>query len=705
MPFKYTSDGPAGVRSSTLKTRILRAAAACMAVLTAATAHAEFVRVSAANTVGNSVYDVTAFAPPPGVTTPLNSDGASHGSFSSLVHVANLAAGTVDVLVADAVRGQIIRYTPAVGLTPKSESVVWSASPGVGPAHPDGLSVDAAGNLFIVTSKLNDNTTSSVWVLPPSAASPTGYAATPLLIDATFTSAFGVKVLEETVIAVTTTAAWSAGDLLVLVGNGSSSNAQPNTNDADVLVYRAASIAGVLAGQGPRNGPDQVILAPSQFPAGEFPLGMDFWPPDAISANTTLLLTTTAGRILRYDFSAPAGVVVATLKQVFASGLGSGLHKVKVGLQFEVPYAYVTQAPSKSSGRILQLGAPVIPGTTNLIGAATQGVNSPDGLSVARASAVPANSCVAPNTCDISGGVVPHQIKLFGGAQAPTPTGNSIESTCLVLADPRVNINSGVCDGTTLNVAKLCPGFGNEIVPGTMCGGSGDSKTGFALVRNIAQGVDGLSPIFIYTQENVDQILPPALGAQNPPCPSAVIAWGPRSDAIPSEGSIVEIDPVTGFTELVEMTGYCDSSGSGIKSMSIYGVGLTLNANALNGGLVGFAKDKYNNLFSTVDRANIASATKTALEASLAQLQIYLNEGNYGCAAVQTLTVESQVLNDPDPVHNYPGNAANPNPWGEIRGRLANLFLTLNTRILGKPANSSWPPGPNDTLPKCVGKR
>ena len=136
----------------------------------------------------------------------------------------------------------------------------------------------------------------------------------------------------------------------------------------------------MLGGSGPRSAPDLIIISPSQFPAGEFPLGMDFWPPDALSGNTTLLFTTTAGRILRYDFSAATGAIVPTLKQVFASGLGSGLHKIKVGQEFEVPYAYVTQTPGGNNGRILQFGAPVTPGTTNLIGTATKGVNGPNGL-------------------------------------------------------------------------------------------------------------------------------------------------------------------------------------------------------------------------------------------------------------------------------------------------------------------------------------
>lgn len=135
--------------------------------------------------------------------------------------------------------------------------------------------------------------------------------------------------------------------------------------------------------------------------------------------------TTTAGRVLRYDFTGPSGTT-PTIVQIFASGLGSGLQKLKVGLQLEVPYAFLTQTPPKRTGQILQLGAPTSSGATNLIGIATQGVNGADALAVARATAesvqdcvnptVPAGSLSNPKTCDIGGkGVAPHSI--FTGNQ------------------------------------------------------------------------------------------------------------------------------------------------------------------------------------------------------------------------------------------------------------------------------------------------
>jgi hypothetical protein len=670
--------------------RVARILFALVTVLTALAAQAEFLRVTAANSVGNLLYDVTSFAPPPGATNALNTDGASHGSFRALVLVPNEASGTVDVLVAETVRGQIIRYTPALGATPASESVVWSYS-GNGPAHPDGLSVDSAGNLFIVTSKLNDSTTNALWVLPVSAGSATGYAASPLLIDQTFGTANGVKTLQETLVATTTTAAWASGDLLVLVGNGSSSNSQKNSNDANVLRYTASTIASVLNGGGAHTGPDAVIINPGQFPAGEYPTGMDVWPADALVSHPTLLTTTTAGRLLRFDFSASGKTVVPTLLPVFASGLGSGLNKVKVGQRLGVPYAFVSQALSSSSGAILQLAAPATPGTTNLIGTATQSVQSPDALAVTTFAAAAASTCTSG--CDISGGVIPHDL-VTNGTQ---PSGNVIEGTCVIAKDPRVT--GGVCDGTTLKVAALCAGFGNEVIPGHLCGGSGASGSGFALVRSIANGVDHIAGLLNYSTGDPDQILPALSGQMNPQCPSVVVGWVPRSDANPSEGSIVEVDPATGLLQMIDLTGFCDAGGGVMRGASIYSVGLVVNLNGLAGGLTGFAQSKYDNLFKTVDTANIAPASKTALEASLGQIDSYLAQGDYGCAAVAA--VASDALAASDPTANYPGNSANPNPWGEIRGRLANLYYTLNTRILGLTANVAWPLASSDSRPPC----
>ena len=692
------------------------------AMFTAATATAEFVRVTAANSIDNFVYDVTSFVPP-GTIALLNSptDAASHGSFSSVVPVANSVAGTVDVLASDSVGGQIWRYTPVLTApagTPSVPSIVWpiASSSGTGPAHPDGLSLDSWNNLYIVTSKKP-----SVWVLPADPTAATGYAVNPDLIDANSFFALGDVTLQDSAVATTTTAAWGPNDLLVLVGS------KNNANSAELIAYRANSIAQVLAGNGPRSGPDAVLIGSSQFPANEFPTGFDFWPADALVDHPTILVATTAGRVLRYDFSVDpsTGAITPTLVQVFASGLGSGLQKIKVGLQLEVPYAFVTQTPPKSSGQILQLGAPTASHPTNVIGVATQqaGVNGADALAVARAAAEPVSDCVnpqvpagspQPKTCDIGGkGVAPHSI--YTGVQSVS--GDAIESTCVVATDPRWDPTTGQYGETTLDADSVCPGFGHEIIPASLVGGSGVTGKGFALVHTSAPGVDGVAGITVYTQENVDNILPPPQGLSNPSCPDAVSAWAPLASA--GEGDVVMVDPIIGLEsadEMVELTGFCDSSAIISRGMSLYGVGLILNP-SVTGPMPQYAQQKYEDLVATINTApNVPASAKQTIESGtpglanasdLANVETFMQAQDYGCAAKETLGVDAVLALAQDDTGTTLGNIAawgdpsNPNPWGELRGRLANLYLTLNTRILGVQPNSAWPPASTDPQPQC----
>jgi hypothetical protein len=686
---RFQSSCPSGWRA--------RAAFTLTSLLLAATAHAEFLRVTAANATGNSLYDVTSFATP-GTISALNNDGPSHGSFDAVVLVANQAAGTIDALVADATLGQIVRYTPVAGSPQVSSTLVWSITSGTGPAHPDGLSVDAAGNLYIVTSKLNDSTTNAVWVLPAA----NNYAGPPLLIDGTFSNANGVKHLQETAVATTTNpGVWNIGDLLVLVGNASSSKSQNNTNDADVLVYHATSIAGVLNFQGPLNGPDLVILNAGAFPAGEYPTGMDFYPPDGVAGNTTLAVSTTGGRILRFGFSASGGVVSASLAQVFASGLGSNLNKLKVALQLGVASAYVTQGATGKggTGQIMQIFAPGSGLKNNFVSGA--GVNSPDGLAVSTLAAGLVSDCTNnPLGCDFTEGVVVNDV-IAPGAK---PQGHVIENTCVVLSDPRWNANTQTWNPVDLPVEFVCPGFGNESIPKTVRGGSGNSHVGFALVRGIANGVDGIPGILNNTQESTDAILPRTDGTQNAPCPSALLLWAPRKDVGSNEGSVVELD-ADGNPEFIDITGYCDSSGGNARGLSVYGIGFTYNLSALPGGnFAGYAQDRYTNLSATVEGANIltnnASKTKPTLLASLGQIKSYLDQADYPCAAVAVVDSDKLVAGDANPAMNYPGNGNNPNPWGEIRGRLANLYMVINAYLVPNPTiNGVWPPAAG--VPVC----
>jgi hypothetical protein len=686
----------------------VRAAGCLFAVFAFSTAQAELLRVTAANSNTNLVYDVS-FAPPPGSTTPLNADGAKHGSFSAMVQLENTKTFTVDLLLADSKLGQIVRYaTPVAGAAPAPSTLVWKYT-GSGPMHPDGLSLDSAGNLYILSSKVSDSSRSAVYVLRANASSATGYDPAPLLIDSSCGYPSSLPALIDSTVATTTTAAWNIGDLLVLVGSGNDDDSSyghgsyKQKSQSSVLVYKQQSIAAVLAGGGARSGPDATLITPAQFSSSESPTGLDFWPADTHTTHATLLVATDAGRILRFDFSAAPGAG-APSSTVFASGLGSGLQKLKVGLQLEVPYAFLTQQSASSysyssKGQILQVAAPATSGATNLVSTVSKGVSSPDAIAAARATAAPATNCLVPTSPPAALGTPGSGCTLTGAMQhgifPSTPavqaaiTGNVVESTCVVLQDPRVV--GGVCNGNTLSVASVCPNFGQEIIPGTLCGSSGISGSGFALVRTDAPGVDAVAGLLAYGEETVDTILPATPPLLNPGCPIASVAWVPRSDASPSEGSIVEVDPATGLLQLVELTGYCDSAGSMQRGMSIYGVGFTLNTPVLSGGIPGFAQSKYNNLFATADGANIAPATKATLETSLAQINAYLANADYACAAAETVLVDGQVAGDPNPPGNYPGNGANPNPWGEIRGRLANLYYTLNTRLLLNPANTEWP--------------
>jgi hypothetical protein len=675
-----------------------------LAVLYFATANAEFLRVTAANTVGNSVYNVNITTPPPTPpvfgTTLINNDGAAHGSFDAVVHVANNVTGTVDVLVADSTNGQIIRYSQQPGGPTVAGTVVFSyTGPGSGPAHPDGLSVDSAGNLYIVTSKHNDSTTPSIWVLPAA----NNYSGPPLLIDSASFSANGVTTIQETAVATSNSTAWNAGDLLVLVGIKNQSN---DGNIGVLIKFTSGSIASVLSGGGPRTAPDLVLITSGQLVSGEFPVGMDFWPADVVvPGHTTMLLATSTGRLLRYDFTVTAGGVVPNIAQVVASGLGSGLQKVKVGQQLQTPSAFVTQQLANNTGQILELGAPNADGTNNVIGTATQNVQAPDGIAVAPLNAVAASTCLS--NCDVSG-VDKHKI-----TGPKNLTGNVLEQTCVVASDPRVS--GGVCDGTELQVSTLCPGFGNEVIPGNMCGGSGASGTAFALVRTVANGVDNLpnSPLIVATEENVDNILPganPGCQAfpQNSPPPFAVIAWGPRQEgslATPvfPEGTIVETETNPVRTQLVELTGACDNSLTLGRGASIFAIGLTLNAfgtqgAGLNGDFATYAKQKNANLRATVDGATkISAPTKAALDTALDQVAASLTQGFYACAANQVVALDQSIASP----SGFIGDTNNPNPWGEIRGRLANLYLTLNTFNLHNDTNHEWPLVPPDAPPAC----
>jgi sugar lactone lactonase YvrE len=644
-----------------------------------ANVHAGQMLVAAANSSGDSVYELSHSSTTPliGGILPLNTDAAKHGRFDALVWVPNNATGTLDLIVADSAKQQILRYAgPNYGTATILYS--WSGQ-GHGPAQPDGLSIDAAGNLFVVSSSCALDGAPSLWVLPVNATG--GYGA-PVLIDRSFGGALTLK-LSETVVAGATTRLWNSGDLLVLVGD---------TFDARVIVYSHQAIGGVLANPSrPLAGPTSTAIAWSQFLVNTaVPTGMDVWPADA-SHGTSLLITTIDGRILRFDTNNSA------FTTPFATGLGFGLQRIKVGSFANTPYAFVAQGQG-GGGQILEFAAPPASGANRSIASVSNGVNSPEGLAVTSSGSAPASACVAPNTCDLLGGALTHQIS---GPGAANVGGVVLEQSCIVANDPRVTVSgsSWSCNGLqTLDVANFCPGFPHTIIPGSLCGHAGPSGAGFAVIKATANGVDPVdNNSFVKTQSGLNAILPGPLNLSCVQVP--VLAWAPRSDLPGIEGTIVE-DALSPF--FVDMTGFCDDGGANLRGLSMYALGLALNntQSALTAGLPGFVNNKYSNLQSTVTHANIGATASGMLQTCVNQSQIDFNAGGYSCAAYQLSVCDAYVRSNLGAFSsNLNAAGGNPNPAGDIDGRLANLYLTINTRVAGNAANTTWPA---NNVPACV---
>jgi hypothetical protein len=675
-----------------------------IAWLAFASLHAQTVPVeqfglTAVNSNGNSLYNVTVTPNTPADsgalitgTAVLNSDAAAQGSFFAVARVPNSVTSAMDLVVADAQNGRVLRY-PGPG--PASYAVAtpiftWSHQ-GSGPRYPLSLSSDVAGNLFVVSAGVPFDTRPALWVLPFNAA--TGAYGAPILIDNTCGIVTEVLVATTAATPVGTAApAWNAGDVLVL------------SNDifnARVMIYSQAAIQSVLANPSrPLNNPTSTAIGPSLL-RGTLPIGMDIWPADA-THGVSLLLTTLGGRVMRFDSA--SGAMISD----FANGLGLGLQRIKVGTYSTLTYAFVSQF-TPGRGKILQFGAPPANGANLPLTSLSTGNKDPQGLAVSSAGSVPVTACIAPSVCAPLGPQLTTQISGTGKGNLPSAA-PLLEESCVVKSDPRVTVVGATwsCAGGNLDVANYCPGFPSTVLPGSMCGHSGPTGAGFVVVKSTAKTVDQNANNTFF-QHTVDPNVP-LPGPLNLTCPQLqVFAWAPRSDLPSIEGTIVEGGPAPGSNYFMDLSGFCDNGGgnSHILSMMAYGLGLNSASSGMADGLPGFVKDKFTNLTSTISAASaqIDPGVAATVQGYVNQAQTFFNGGlsesasnGFSCAMNSLASGDAYVRSH---LPSFLGAAppGNPNPAGDIDGRLANLFLPIDLYFLMQSANAEWP---TNNVPPCV---
>jgi uncharacterized protein YjdB len=684
-----------------------------LALLTCAAAVADPVPqfgVTAVNAQGNSLYNVTLTpnaTPNTGAlitgTTRLNttSEAATHGKFFAVVRVPNSVTSALDLIVADSSSYKIVRYAgPGPTYQPSTTIFTYTRS-GSGPNRTTGLAVDVAGNVFAASAGVPSDSKPALWVLPFNKT--TGAYGAPVLIDNIFGGVKNCGSIDEVVVASAAASprgaaapAWKQGDVLVLINAGS--------GGATVLVYSQAAIAGVLNKPSvPLSGPTSVLI--SSF-SGEKPTGIDVWPADATfpasGHGVSLVVPMTDGRVMRFD-SSTGGFTTD-----FANGLGAGLLKIKVGTYSTFPYAFIAQSVP-GTGRILQFGAPPASGANNPLSSVSTGVNNPQGLAVTSSSSEPVGDCAFPNACAPLGAQLTTQIAT--GNQNPpnlNPNNPLLEESCVVNADPRVtaSVAAGTwsCAGGTIDIANFCPGFPSTVMPGSMCGHSGPTGAGFVVVKSTAKAVDqdpNINNSFILNTVDPDLPLP---GLLNLTCPHVpMFAWAPRSDLPLVEGTIPE-----GNT-FIDLSSFCDRSGgtSHVLSMIAYGLGLNsvVAPNSLPTGLVGFVTDKFTNLTTTITNAAGQINDGGTTQGLVNQARTYFLAGvantdanAHGCAMNALASADAYVRGTPSAFTGAPP-PGNPNPAGDIDGRLGNLFMDIDVYFLFQSPNTSWP---TSDVPPCM---
>lgn len=527
----------------------------------------------------------------------------------------------------------------------------------------------------------------------------------------------------------------SANDVLVLFGDSSTSSGPAVALMAD---YSASNLAAVLNGTGSLATPLTVANSSNIIGWGtalrgsppvltqfsEYGLSIAAWPADS-----TVLLMTWLGNIYKFTWTSTAtdsGTSYSVMNEpAFATGLPSvalsnapaqqigqpataflyfQVGTLRTGVQSGKSYAFAT-ADTQTEGptypsEILSLDGVNTPQTViesdgTLSGLAVSGGGTRTGTG---------SQCVSG--CNITGGVK----QVITGTPAAIDAvedlgpakGTIIENVCIVAQDPRHICNKNLTpapgnllyNSKTLPVTSVCPNFnpsfGNTVIPDYICGNYGPggegTGTGFVLIQGIARGVDAIPGLLIYNDANPDFFFGTGLTDHCTQVePDTLVGWAPWSGS-PVEGGIPE------GRNMIELTYGCGTSRGTSSGMSLMLVGgiLSLNtASEFRPNYVSFADFKYHNLLADVFNAPIDQVQKARLLQIVARSELFLDQGNFQCAAKKVWRADKYVADHARHFRGVPGS--DPNSYGRSRSRLANLFLTIYSRIEGNPAPQVWP--------------
>ncbi len=697
------------------------------------------VNVMAVNANNGSIYSVT-FAPPGGSTTIGNTDGSSYLLPTALGFVTNATTNQLDLLVADSVLGAIYRYpgalAPETPPNPTTRTLVWDSwNEGSGPLAPDALAVDGYGNLFVGNS-LSLFSGTQVWEFPVGSSGSGSFAA-PVLLDKNFQP---LETVLEVTLAPTDVAGASSvagGDLIVLTS-------------ARVLAYSKAS--GYTS---------RITLL--TFPNGfAIPDGMDFWPVgDGAGANYSLLISNlVSGTISRYYFTNP----LTAAPTPFATGLGE-LFRIKTVLQADNPLVIASEqgAILEFGANANGTGSLVATVTQNVT--SPRGLAVSNSFTNAASTCLQSGGCnltgllthTITGASTLTGNIVENVCAV--SADPRVSISSSGVWSCSVPYTPPANLNFTCPPGTPANgpgclpVNAVCPGFddtGKMAIPDTVCGRSGTTGTGFWLIKTLAtpnQYAGAYVQNSAVLGDGTNPVCGPGDGADGS------FLWAPLLD----EGTVLE------SPNMVDITSGCGTIHGGTAGISVWAVGMSLNeaapeltAGGLPRPLENFAQTSFANLTTTIDnltQANSSYPQWTDAYPNIVQgvsLALWggnvppANSGNFGCMdqswldfyratqvdadgspqwtadlqnaanwlttadAGGSTTCDAIVFNNPaafiqTPNATYPNAPTELNPSGQVRSRLANLYYTINTRILGNAASSSWPlPVSVNVIPTAV---